>query len=378
MEFEISRATLLNPLRLLTSIVERKQTLPILGNVLLVLDDKTLSLTTTDSEIEMRCQVTLDNDNSLVKAPESTAPSENRTTLPALKLFEIWRSLGDQSTIMVRQEENRVVVRAGRGRFSLAYLPAEDFPSSEEIIPNFSFSVPQNLLKRLFAKTQFAMAQQDVRYYLNGLLLDLLPGRLNVVATDGHRLALARATVDFEVSESIRVIVPRKTIIELTRSLEDNDAAVEISIAPNHIRFALPTFVLTSKLIDGNFPDYQGVIPSYPEKDVVVDKESFKQALARTAILSNDKYKGVRLNLSPNLLQITAHNPEQEEAEEEIDVIYEGDELEIGFNVAYLQDVLSAIDTDEVELHLTNSNSSCLMCPRDNDDFKYVIMPMRL
>jgi DNA polymerase III subunit beta len=368
MEFEISRQALLNPLRLLTSIVERKQTLPILGNVLVALDDGgVLSLTSTDSELEMRCQVVLEGKYV-----------SGKTTLPALKLFEIWRSLDDQMSITIKQEDSRVVVRAGRSRFSLTFLPAEDFPSSEEIEPSFSFSLPQQELKHLFAKTQFAMAQQDVRYYLNGLLLDFLPGQLHVVATDGHRLALARARAEFDLPKPLQVIVPRKAVVELARSLEDNDTLVEVHLAPNHIRFLLPNFILTSKLIDGNFPDYHGVIPAYPERSLIIERENFKQALSRTAILSNDKYKGVRLNLAPNTLQITAHNPEQEEAEEEIDIIYDGDEFEIGFNVAYLQDALNAIDTEEVEMQLSSPNTSCLLSPRDNKDFQYVIMPMRL
>lgn len=366
MEFEISRQALLTPLRLLTGIVERKQTLPILGNILVVLEDGMLHLTSTDSELEMSCKVAADSG------------SDGRTTIPALKLFEICRSLGDDAQLQVKQDASRVTLKSGRSRFSLTFLPAEDFPAGEDVAPELTFTVPQNTLKWLFAKTQFAMAQQDVRYYLNGLLLEVNSDRLRVVATDGHRLAMAQESVEAEVPERRQIIVPRKAVLELARSLEDSDDPVELGLASNHIRFTLPTFTLTSKLIDGNFPDYTGVIPAQPEKNVVADSAAFKQALGRAAILSSDKYKGVRLGISPGQLQVTAHNPEQEEAEEELDVEYQGEEFEIGFNVTYLQDALGAIDTDEAELYFTDTNSSCLLSPRDTDDLKYVIMPMRL
>ena len=366
MEFEISRQALQNPLRLLTGIVERKQTLPILGNILMVLEDGILHLTTSDSELEMSCRVAVDSG------------SNGKTTIPALKLFEICRNLGDQAQIHIQQEAARAVLKSGRSRFSLTFLPAEDFPSSEEIEPEATFTLPQTLLKQVFSKTQFAMAQQDVRYYLNGLLLNLGSDGLSVVATDGHRLALAQSAMEAGLEETRQVIVPRKAVVELARSLEDTDQPVQVDLAANHIRFALPSFTLTSKLIDGNFPDYHGVLPLNPDKTVIVPCAELKQALGRAAILSSEKYKGVRLNLSPGQLQISAHNPEQEEAEEELDIDYQGDEFEIGFNVAYLQDALGAIDTEEAELYFTDSNSSCLICPRDTDNLKYVIMPMRL
>jgi DNA polymerase-3 subunit beta len=366
MEFTISRTALLNPLRLLTGVVERKQTLPILGNVCMNLNDGILYLTTTDSELEMSCQIAVDTG------------TDGKITLPALKLFDICRSLNGDAQIQFKLDTNRMAIKAGRTRFSLTYLPAEDFPSSEEVTPNASIQLPQATLKWLLAKTQFAMAQQDVRYYLNGLLLDLSAEQLNVVATDGHRLALARESATLDLAEPLQVIIPRKAVTELVRSLEDNDESVEIGIAANHIRFTLPNFTLTSKLIDGTFPEYQGVIPAMPDKKLLAECDNFKQSLNRASILSSEKYKGVRLNLSTNLLQISAHNPEQEEAEEDVDVQYSGDELEVGFNIAYLLDALNAVDTECVEMHFTEANSSCLICPEDANNVKYVIMPMRL
>ncbi|MCP4698665.1 MAG: DNA polymerase III subunit beta [Gammaproteobacteria bacterium] len=366
MEFEISREALLPPLKIISGIVERKQTLAILANILVRVEGGTLHLTATDSELEIACAIPVDKG------------AEGSTTIPAFKLFDICRSLPNDAQLSIAQGESRVSVKSGRSRFCLGFLPAEDFPSSEEITPALEFELPQSLLKYVFAKTQFAMAQQDVRYYLNGLLLDLAGGRLNVVATDGHRLALIEETFDLVGHEDTQVIIPRKTVLELTRSLGDSDEPVRIGIAPGHVRFTLPQFVLTSKLIDGRFPDYTGVLPANPDKLVRLDCEQVKQALTRASILSSEQFKGVRLSLTENTLCITAQNPEQEEAEEELDVEYQGPPLEIGFNVVYLLDALGVLDTSEAEFHLSDSNGSCLIQPKGKENAKYVVMPMRL
>lgn len=368
MFFETSRSALLTPLKMIAGVVERKQTLPILANALVKVEDRSLSLIATDSEIEVSYQMSVE------------AGSDGSTTLPALKLFDICRSLSDDAPVQVNLEEgeSKAQVKSGRSRFSLVTLPAEDFPSSEELQTDLSFSLPQGTLKRLFAKTQYAMAQQDVRYYLNGLLMDLsIPGQLNVVATDGHRLALVSESFEVEGGGQ-QVIIPRKTVLELGRLLEDSDEPVEIALGGSHICFKLPQLTMRSKLIDGRFPDYFGVIPARTENELSVDCIQLKQALGRTVILSDERYKGVRLSLSTGHLLISVHNTEQEEAEEDLDADYRGDSLEIGFNAQYLSDALGAVDTPQVELYFNDPNSSCLLRPKGDESVKYVIMPMRL
>jgi len=369
MHFEISRQALLPPLKMVSGIVEKKQTLPILANTLIKVDGEQLHFTATDTELEISCTAQIESDFN----------GSGVATLPAQKLFDICRSLGDDALIQINKEEDaRAVVKSGRSRFTLSTLPADDFPSSEEIETKLSFSMPQQALKYLFSKTQFAMAQQDVRYYLNGLLLDIHPDKLNVVATDGHRLALAEQACATGVEEAEQVILPRKAVLELARILEDKEDPVKISLANNHIRFELSGITLTSKLIDGRFPDYHGVLPMNNEHLLTINCTVLKQALNRAAILSNEKYKGARLKLGANLLEVSAHNPEQEQAEEEIDAEYQGDELEIGFSIMYLLDALNAVDTEHAELYFSDPNSSCLIRQQETDKIKYVVMPMRL
>ncbi len=369
MHFEISRKALLPPLKMVSGIVEKKQTLPILANTLIKVNGEQLHFTATDTELEISCAAQIESDFN----------SDGAATLPAQKLFDICRSLGEDAVIQVNQEEDgRAVVKSGRSRFVLATLPSDDFPSSEEIEIKLSFSMPQQALKYLFSKTQFAMAQQDVRYYLNGLLLDIHADKLNVVATDGHRLALAEQPCEVDVEETEQVILPRKAVLELSRILEDNEEPVKISLATSHIRFELSGITLTSKLIDGRFPDYRGVLPTNNQHLLTINCILLKQALNRSAILSNEKYKGARLKLAANLLEVSAHNPEQEQAEEEIDAEYQGEALEIGFSIMYLLDALNAIDTEQAELYFSDPNSSCLICQQNTDKVKYVVMPMRL
>lgn len=368
MYFETSRQALLSPLKMIAGIVERKQTLPILANVLVKVEGANLHLCATDSELEIAYRMDID----------ASMDSDGATTIPALKWFDICRSLTDGSQIQINGEEDKVVVKSGRSRFSLACLPAEDFPETEQFATKLEFELPQNILKRLLAKTQFAMAQQDVRYYLNGLLFDVTRNNLHMVATDGHRLSLSRHDWEIELDEPLQLIVPRKTVLELSRILEESEEPVKVSLGNSHIRFSLPNLVLTSKLIDGKYPDYTGVIPAHADLVLHANTTALKQALARVAILSNERYKSVRLQPQPNLLKLSANNPEQEEAEEELDVQYQGDEFEIGFNVNYMQDALGVVDTEQVTLFFTDPNSSCLIQPQDEDDTKYVIMPMRL
>ncbi|EIJ42036.1 DNA polymerase III, beta subunit [Beggiatoa alba B18LD] len=377
MKLAIIRKDLINPLKMVNGAVEPRQTLPILGNTLVEVKGQTLHLTATDAEIEISCCIPLEAESDVV---------EGRTTIPARKFLDICRSLGDNSLIEIQAEpDNRAVIKSGRSRFTLSTLNADEFPTlsadkQSETTLRFTFEIAQRTLRDLLAQTQFSMAQQDVRYYLNGLLFDLTPGELAVVATDGHRLAMAKESFNLEGVEPTQVIIPRKAVNELARMLGDNaDTQITVSVYENYIKFAFADrLVLSSKLIDGRFPDYRGVIPAYPDKFMLAHCDLLKQALSRASILSNEKYKGVRLSFNPQRLIITARNPEQEEAEEELEVEYTGEAFEIGFNVTYLLDVLNAITTKEVEFCFGDTNASCLIRPKEIDQTKYVIMPMRL
>ena len=370
MKFSISRDALIKPLNLVAGVVERRQTLPILANVQLVLDGQQLSLTGTDLEVELIGRVDL--------AEEGQASEPGEITVPAKKLVDICKALPEGSVIDVSQDEQKLIIKSGRSRFQLSTLPASDFPSVEQGHGGQRFSLKQGDLKRLIDRTSFAMAQQDVRYYLNGMLFEVNPGLLRVVATDGHRLAMASFNGDINVSNSAQVILPRKGVIELGRLLINENDDAELFVGSNHIRVVTRDFTFTSKLIDGKFPDYERVLPRGSTKTVLGSRAELKQAFARTAILSNEKYRGIRLLLSSGNLQIVANNPEQEEAEEIVAVDYEGDSLEIGFNVSYLLDVMSANNGETVKFSLSDANSSALVEESESSDSQYVVMPMRL
>lgn len=367
MHFTIQREALLKPLQLVAGVVERRQTLPVLSNVLLVVEGQQLSLTGTDLEVELVGRVSLD---------EPAEPGE--ITVPARKLMDICKSLPNDALIDIRIDDQKLLVKAGRSRFSLSTLPANDFPTVEEGPGSLTLSLSQSRLRRLIERTSFAMAQQDVRYYLNGMLLEVQTGVLRAVATDGHRLAMCSMVAEIEQTERHQVIVPRKGILELARLLTEQDADVSIVLGQHHIRATTGEFTFTSKLVDGKFPDYERVLPRGGDKLVVADRQGLREAFSRTAILSNEKYRGIRLQLASGLLKIQANNPEQEEAEEEIAVDYNGSQLEIGFNVSYLLDVLGVMTAEQVRLILSDSNSSALVQEADNDDSAYVVMPMRL
>lgn len=365
MKFSISRDALIKPLNLVAGVVERRQTLPILSNVLLSLEGNQLSLTGTDLEVELVGRVEL-----------ASAGVDGEVTVPARKLVDICKTLPDGSEIEFTVEAGKATVKAGRSRFTLSTLPASEFPSVEEGQGELSLQLPQVLLKRLIERTAFAMAQQDVRYYLNGMLLEIKSGRLRMVATDGHRLALCTAPEAVDAGDAA-VIIPRKGVLELSRLLE-GDENVRLVIGSNHVRASNEQYTFTSKLVDGKFPEYERVLPKSPDKAVIGDRLELKQAFTRTAILSNEKYRGVRLKLSNDALEITANNPEQEQAEEIVNVEYQGDNLEVGFNVSYLLDVLSVLDGNKVRLSLADSASSALLEEAEAGDSLYVVMPMRL
>ena len=366
MKITINRDDLLQPLLTIGGVVEKRQTLPILANLLVKVRSEEVSITATDLEVEMQTVLRLKHDD------------EYEFTLPARKVTDICKALPEGSQITLAIEGERALLRSGRSRFTLSTLPARDYPSIEPTVPSQVFTVPEKTLKRLIEKTHFAMAMQDVRYYLNGLLLEVTNGTIRTVATDGHRLALSESVGEMEEGVDIQVILPRKTVLELSRLLEHGEDPVRVSLSPNHIRFELKDTVFTSKLIDGRFPDYERVIPASQEKFVIMDKEMLRQALSRASILSNEKYRGIRFTLSQGTLELVAHNPEQEEAEEVLEVDYEGDEQVIGFNVGYLIDVLSVIDQEQVRIELHNANSSALIKGVETEDCRYVVMPMRL
>ena len=366
MKTTIKREDLLTPLQQVIGAVERRQTLPILGNVLLKSSGGDFSLTATDLEIEMVAKIAADGSE------------EFQTTIPARKLLDICKALPEDAKIDFNIDENRVSLTSARSRFTLASLPAQDFPGLDEIDEQDSFSIPQNDFKALFDKTSFAMAQQDVRYYLNGILMEVGTDRIKLVATDGHRLALSEIKLDTGVSEEKQIIIPRKAVLELSRLLEASDTAAKCILSQNHFRVETGSLLFTTKLIDGKFPDYQRVIPVDGNKTMEVDRDTLKQSMSRIAILSNEKYRGIRLSLSPGNLSIQANNPDQEEAEEEIQVNYDEAEIEIGFNVTYLIDVLNVLSSDKVQIKLKDSNSSCIINDSKDDASLYVVMPMRL
>lgn len=366
MKFTIQREALLKPLQVVGGVVERRQTLPILSNVLLDISSRSLAITATDLEVEIVAHTSLDSAEG------------GKTTLPARKFIDICRALPEEAVLEILVEKDRATLKSGKSRFVLSTLPAAEFPSIEDIRPVFSFSVEQAVLRRLIEKTQFAMAHQDVRYYLNGLLFEVGSGSLRTVATDGHRLAYCEVSTPIDIEENQSVIIPRKGVGELYKLLNDHGGMVTVELAPNHIRTASDTLKFSSKLIDGRFPDYQRVIPHQADKRVILDREALRQAVQRTSILTNEKYRSIRLQLEPGTLRVWAHNPEQEEAEEELVVDYSGTSLEIGFNASYLLDALQAVSGQKVEVHLSDSNSCCLIQGIGESKCKYVVMPMRL
>jgi DNA polymerase-3 subunit beta len=365
MKLTAAREDLLAPLQSVIGVVERRQTMPVLANVLLAARENRLSVSGTDLEVELVATCTVS-----VQQPGDI-------TVPGRKLLDIFRSLPEKVSVTLSTEGERVIVRAGRSRFTLSSLPASEFPLVEEINAQQTLTMPQGEFRRLIDKTHFSMAQQDVRYYLNGLLLETDGKALRAVATDGHRLALCETELSGKARTSQQVIVPRKGVLELQRILgTEND--IELAVGTNHVRAQIGEIRFTSKLIDGRFPEYARVIPANPPRTVEADRESLRQALQRTAILSNEKYRGIRLTARPDLLTLQAHNPEQEEAEDQVEVSYKGEEVEIGFNVNYLLDALSAIEGDKVQIGLTDSNSSCLIHAPGTTHTRYVVMPMRL
>ncbi len=362
-----SKEEFLKPLQSVAGIVERRHTLPILSNVLIQITENNLSFIATDLEIQITAT-----------SPSGSNKETAAITVAAKKLQDIIRALPDNAEIAFDSKDSRLQLKAGKSQFNLQTLPAEDFPqlslSDDEVA---EISLPQSTLKHLFNQVQYAMAQQDIRYYLNGLLMVLEPGMVKVIATDGHRLSLASMEAP-SVQTMAEAILPRKTVIELIKLLADADDEVKIRLGKNLVTFTFDNINLVSKVIEGKFPDYNKVVPAHYQNHVIIDRLTLLRAMQRASILSNEKFRGVRLVLTQNSMRVICNNTEQEEAEEEIEISYSNDPLDIGFNVTYLLDVLNNIETSEVDCSFGDPNSSCLITVPGDDRFKYVVMPMRI
>jgi DNA polymerase-3 subunit beta len=366
MKLQVGRNELLSALSAVIGVVERRQTLPVLSNFLLDLRDDELIVIGTDLEIELEARAQVQN----------LAPG--RATIPARKLFDICRGLPEGAEITLDVSGDKALLKSGRSRYSLTCLKADEFPTIGRVAEGKTLQVPRNQLRSLIERTQFAMAQQDVRYYLNGTLLEVDAGRVRAVATDGHRLALSEIAIETGFAERSQVIVPRKAILELQRLLDVTEEPAQVRIGSTQIEVDLDAVRLTTKLIDGRFPDYERVVPDSGDKKLQADREMVKRALARTAILSNEKFRGVRLTIEGTKLSLQTHNPEHEEAEEDLEVSFEGGPIEIGFNVNYLLDALGALNSEQFVMELKNADSSGLIHAADDESSKYVVMPMRL
>ncbi len=354
-------------LQSVAGIVERRHTLPILANVMLRKSGNALQFTTSDLEIQIRTTAELGGDEA-----------DFATTVNARKLIDILRSMPGDQTVSVEASQDKLVLKGGKSRFTLQTLPAEDFPLVQESASfGPTFSVPQKTLKGLMNQVAFAMAVQDIRYYLNGILFVAEGQQLSLVATDGHRLAFASATLDVQVPKQ-EVILPRKTVIELQRLLSDADATIDMCFANNQAKFSFGAMEFVTKLVEGKFPDYNRVIPKNHKNSVTLGRAPLLASLQRTAIMTSDKFKGVRLSVAPGLLRVASNNAEQEEAVDELDIDYSGDSIDIGFNVTYLIDALASMGQDMVKVDLADGNSSALLTIPGNDSFKYVVMPMRI
>ena len=367
MKFTITREALLSSLQMISGVVEKRQTMPVLANVLLDADQEKLTITGTNMEVELVAAIS-----------EVDVQQPGRITVPAKKFTDICRSLPDQASIDVEVKESRLNVHFGKSHFVLSTLPADHFPNVEEEAGSVKLDLPQKELKRLIDATAFAMAQQDVRYYLNGMLIELSDEGLKAVATDGHRLALAGVAIATGISEKRQPIVPRKGVLELARLLSDTDEHCSIIFGDNHVRASVGHFTFTSKLIDGKFPDYQRVIPRGGDKTMIADRLLLKGVLQRASILSHESIRGIRLQFEPGELKVFANNPDQEEAEDSLEVDYDFEAIQIGFNVGYLIDVLNVLDDNLVKITISNANSSALVEGMETSDALYVVMPMRL
>ncbi len=366
MKFTIERSHFIKPLQQVSGTLGGRASLPILGNLLIKVEDNQLSMTATDLEVELISRVTLEGDFEA-----------GSITVPARKFLDICRGLPDAAVITVVLEGDRIKVRSGRSRFDLATQPASDFPNIEDWQSEVEISLTQSELRGLIEKTQFSMANQDVRYYLNGMLFEIDGTTLRSVATDGHRMAVSQTALGADFANK-QIILPRKGVLELVKLLDAPEQPVVLQIGSSNLRAEVNNFIFTSKLVDGRFPDYRRVMPQSTNKVLLANCDELRQCFSRAAILSNEKFRGVRVNLADSEMRITANNPEQEEAEEVLDVNFEGDAIEIGFNVSYILDVLNTLRCDQVRISMSDANASALVENAEDDSAMYVVMPIRL
>lgn len=368
MNINIQKETLEQPLSQIIGVVEKRQTLPILGNVYLDLIDGVLTLVGSDLETEITTRV------------DGVQGDNGKTTVSARKLYDICRSLPKESMLsLIVEQDNKMVVKAGKSRFTLQTLSADDYPRLEETHWKHEFSLSQKDLNQLLTRTSFSMAQQDVRYFLNGLLLEIHDDHIVSVATDGHRLAKTQVMVQSLGVEMVQSIVPRKAVLEIGKFLDaTSDDIVDVKLNSSHISIASGNFLFISKLIDGRFPDYEKVIPANLDKHIIIGRSNLIDILSRAAILSNEKFRGVSLSVENNILEVRSHNPDQEHAKDEMEVVYDGPAIEIGFNVNYLLEALKACESESIDLGLLDPNTSCTFHAAESSDTLYLIMPMRL
>lgn len=368
MNINIKKETLEKPLSQIIGVVEKRQTLPILGNVYLELTNSVLTLVGSDLETEITTKI------------ENIEGSDGKTTVSARKLYDICRSLPNESQLsLLIEQDNKMIVKAGKSRFTLQTLGADNYPRLEETNWQHDFTLSQKQLNSLLTKTSFSMAQQDVRYFLNGLLIEIHDDHILSVATDGHRLAKTQVKVESLGIDMVQSIIPRKAVIEIGKFLDaDSDNPVDVKLNSSHVSIESGNFMFISKLIDGRFPDYEKVIPANLDKHIVINRENLINILNRAAILSNEKFRGVSLSVNNSILEVRSHNPDQEHAKDEMEVMYSGDPIEIGFNVNYLLEALKACDSDNIDLGLLDPNTSCTFHAEDSADTLYLIMPMRL
>ena len=366
MNIKIDRELLINPLGNVSGIVEKRHALPILSNLLLENQQGNLKFTATDLEMQISTHI-------------KTKLSEDfQITISARKLFDITRALPEKSNIDIQIEETKVTVKAKKSRFNLQTLPAKDYPvMKKDENEATELELSQKIFKQLLKQVDFAMAQQDIRYYLNGLLIEIKEKNINIVGTDGHRLSFTSTALK-EPSKNIQVIIPRKTIVELVKLLSDTDDPINISFTNNQVNFKFNDIDLITKVIDGKFPDYSRVIPEGHTNIFNIDRELLLDAMLRASILSNDKYRGIRMVVEENNLKLVSNNSEHEEAEEELEIVYKGEKIDIGFNVTYLIDVLTNIQSSQLSIAFSDSSSSCLVTIPKNKEYKYVVMPMRI
>lgn len=369
MKFSINRDIFLPAIQSVIGAIERRQTLPILSNLLIQVSNNQLIITATDLEIELKNTINLEDN-----------VDEFEFTLPARKIADICKNIEEGSSITFTVTEENTIITTNRSKFTLSILPSNDYPKIDNLNGVNNFSIEQNKLRKIINNVAFAMAQQDVRYYLNGVLFDLNNENVSAVTTDGHRLALSETNIISSISDTKQIILPRKTVIELQKILGDTSDIINIVIDANHIQFKIGTIVLTSKLIDGKFPDYKRVIPASNDKLAKINRDSLKHALVRSAIISNEKFKGARFNFTSNLLTIETQNSERENSKEELMVDYDSDDLTIGFNISYILDVVNISNDEYIDFELKSTDTSCVIRMLDDEDIKsiYVVMPMRI